>query len=82
MNERICELWSKAGGSFDQGNQHTWPQYTIDEPEKFVELVIQKLSGELTREAFTYKNSDREQEYMQGMLDSASFIKRYFEVAS
>ncbi len=40
MNDRIKELWSQAGGHYDSGNQHTWPQYTIDNPEKFVELII------------------------------------------
>jgi hypothetical protein len=42
MNERIRELWSQAGGHYDSGNQHTWPQYTIDDPEKFAELIIQE----------------------------------------
>ena len=41
MNERIGELWDKAGGHYDRGNQHTWPQYTIDDPEKFAELIVQ-----------------------------------------
>jgi hypothetical protein len=40
MNERIKELWSQAGGHYNSGNQHTWPQYTIDDPEKFAELII------------------------------------------
>lgn len=40
MNERIRELWAKAGGHYDTGNQHTWPQYTIDDPEKFAELIV------------------------------------------
>jgi hypothetical protein len=42
MNERIKELWSQAGGHYDSGNQHTWPQYTIDNPEKFAMLIIKK----------------------------------------
>ncbi len=42
MNERIRELWSQAGGHYDSGNQHTWPQYTIDDPEKFAELIIRE----------------------------------------
>jgi hypothetical protein len=25
------------------GNQHTWPQYTIDDPEKFAELIIESI---------------------------------------
>jgi hypothetical protein len=40
MNERIKELWSQAGGHYDSGNQHTWPQYTIDDPEKFAMLIV------------------------------------------
>ncbi len=40
MNERIRELWLQAGGHYDSGNQHTWPQYTIDDPAKFAELII------------------------------------------
>ncbi len=42
MNDRIKQLWSQAGGHYDSGNQHTWPQYTIDNPEKFAELIIQE----------------------------------------
>ena len=40
MNERIKQLWSQAGGHYDSGNQHTWPQYTIDDPEKFAMLIV------------------------------------------
>jgi len=40
MHDKIKELWSQAGGHYDSGNQHTWPQYTIDNPEKFAELLI------------------------------------------
>jgi hypothetical protein len=42
MNERIRELWAQAGGHYDSGNQHTWPQYTIDNPEKFAELIVRQ----------------------------------------
>lgn len=42
MNERIKELWSKAGGHYNIGNQHTWPEYTITDPEKFVELIVRE----------------------------------------
>jgi len=41
MNERIRELWRQAGGSYNVGNQHTWPQFTIDNPEKFAKLIMQ-----------------------------------------
>jgi hypothetical protein len=40
MNERIKTLWSQAGGHYNSGNQHTWPEYTIDDPKKFAELII------------------------------------------
>ena len=42
MNERIRQLWSQAGGHYDSGNQHTWPQYTIDDPKKFAELIVKE----------------------------------------
>jgi hypothetical protein len=42
LNERIKELWSQAGGHYNSGNQHTWPEYTIDDPEKFAELIIEQ----------------------------------------
>jgi hypothetical protein len=45
MNERIEELWSQAGGHYDSGNQHTWPQYTIDDPKKFAELIVRECVG-------------------------------------
>ena len=50
MNERIKELWEQAGGHYDSGNQHTWPQYTIDNPEKFAMLIVQKCIGILETE--------------------------------
>jgi hypothetical protein len=42
MNERIEELWSQAGGHYNSGNQHTWPEYTIGDPDKFAELIIKE----------------------------------------
>ena len=42
MNERIRQLWSQAGGHYNSGNQHTWPQYTIDDPKKFAELIVRE----------------------------------------
>ena len=43
MNERIQELWKRAGGHYNSGNQHTWPEYTIDDPKKFAELIVAKM---------------------------------------
>jgi len=45
MNERIKQLWSQAEGHYDSGNQHTWPQYTIDDPEKFAMLIVQECAS-------------------------------------
>ena len=42
MNERIRELWLRAGGHYNSGNQHTWPQYTIDDPAKFALLIVRE----------------------------------------
>lgn len=63
MNERIRELWLQAGGHYNSGNQHTWPEYTITDPEKFAELIIRDCAkiadkgtrggiGELMKEHF------------------------------
>jgi hypothetical protein len=50
MNERIRELWTQAGGRYDSGNQHTWPQYTIDDPAKFAESIVREYIGILEEE--------------------------------
>lgn len=42
MNERLKELWSQAGGHYNGGNQHTWPEYTITDPEKFAALIVRE----------------------------------------
>lgn len=40
MNQRIQELWLQAGGHYNGGNQHTWPEYTIADLEKFAQLLV------------------------------------------
>ncbi len=55
MNERIKELWVQAGGHYDSGNQHTWPQYTIDNPEKFAELIVQECAQACMNEGASYE---------------------------
>jgi hypothetical protein len=50
MNERIRQLWTQAGGHYNSGNQHTWPEYTIDNPEKFAELIVRECIGILETE--------------------------------
>lgn len=42
MNENVRNLWRRAGGSYDPGNQNTWAQFTISNPEKFAKLIIQE----------------------------------------
>ena len=51
MNERIKELWSQAGGHYSSGNQHTWPQYTIDDPEKFAELIVLECANAIVNDS-------------------------------
>lgn len=50
MNERIKELWSQAGGHYNGGNQHTWPEYTITDPEKFAELIVEECCSLMNQE--------------------------------
>ena len=47
MNERIQALWKQAGGHYNSGNQHTWPEYTIDDPEKFAELIVRECAEQI-----------------------------------
>jgi len=54
MNERIKQLWSQAGGHYDSGNQHTWPQYTIDDPGKLAELIVREAADIATMNQFQY----------------------------
>ena len=59
MNERIRELWSQAGGHYNGGNQHTWPEYTIDDPEKFAELIVRKCINIVDTEEFDLMTQER-----------------------
>jgi hypothetical protein len=59
MNERIRELWKRAGGHYNRGNQHTWPEYTIDDPKKFAELIV----GECALQCNHNDDMDRILEY-------------------
>ena len=73
MNERIRELWSQAGGHYNSGNQHTWPEYTIDDPEKFAELIV--------RECIAQCEKNAEHEWLgSGSKLSAFNIKEHFGV--
>jgi hypothetical protein len=56
MNERIENLWSQAGGHYNNGNQHTWAQYTIDNPEKFAELIVKECADIATINQHQYNS--------------------------
>jgi hypothetical protein len=68
MNERIEKLWSQAGGHLSQGNQHGWPHYIIDDPEKFAELIEQDVIERLK----TKKNSRYTDIVSDGGMDPRS----------
>jgi hypothetical protein len=71
MNERIQELWKRAGGHYDSGNQHTWPQYTIDDPAKFAELIVKECVKLCEHES----NDDEYDQYDMGQSVKAENIK-------
>lgn len=50
MRERIEQLWKQAGGEFDTGNQWTYPEYKIDNPENFAELVIKECLWQVVKD--------------------------------
>ncbi len=75
MNERIKELWSQAGGHYNSGNQHTWPEYTIDDPKKFAELIVRECAG-----LFPNVYVEIETEYGHTPVVAADYIKKHFGV--
>jgi hypothetical protein len=78
MNERIRELWSKAGGHYDTGNQHTWPQYTIDDPEKFARLIVLECTKVIVFGG--YRNPALGGKYPLTPPEIATMIKEHFGV--
>jgi hypothetical protein len=75
MNERIRELWSQAGGHYNSGNQHTWPEYTIDDPKKFAELIVRECAG------ICHKMAEDSDSYVVHDGDTcAEQIKKHFGV--
>ena len=75
MNERIRELWTQAGGHYNSGDQHTWPEYTIDDPEKFAELIVKECSA-ICQDIDGEDNIDAK----SGRQDCAVEIQEYFGV--
>jgi hypothetical protein len=72
VNERIEKLWYQAGGHYNGGNQHTWPKYTIDNPEKFVELIVQDLIHSMIKR---YGDDDE-----LPIQEIKLFVKEHFEL--
>ena len=75
MNERILELWSQAGGHYNSGNQHTWPEYTIDDPKKFAELIILECV-----EQASIGNGHGNNQWDRALTFAAKNIKKHFGV--
>jgi hypothetical protein len=89
MNERIRELWTQAGGHYNGGNQHTWPEYTIDDPEKFAELIIRECMKVALDERVSDEEIDKSDDiedrcYLRGnnggVVDAVVAIKQHFGV--
>ena len=81
MNDQIQQLWSQAGGHYDGGNQHTWPEYTIDDPEKFAELIVRECAEQIIAKGtdwvdFAPSQTGVRPEYW----DMAQQIKQHFGV--
>ena len=75
MNDQIKTLWKQAVGHYNSGNQHTWPEYTIDDPEKFAELIVRECIWALWTEEC--RTSDlASEEYTRG----SNKIKEHFGV--
>ena len=75
MNDRIRELWTQAGGRYDSGNQHTWPEYIIDDPEKFALLLMRECVA-ICQDVDGEDNIDAR----SGRQDCAVEIKEHFGV--
>jgi hypothetical protein len=81
MNERILELWQQAGGHYDSGNQHTWPQYTIDDPAKFGELIVQEcISINRQRQFSDYEGDSHRVAHNNALLCATSDMFEHFGV--
>ena len=81
MNDRIQALWKQAGGHYNSGNQHTWPEYTIDDPEKFALLIVRECAEQIIAKGtdwvdFAPSQTGVRPEYW----DMAQQIKQHFGV--
>jgi hypothetical protein len=83
MNERIRELWTQAGGHYNSGNQHTWPEYIIDDPEKFALLIVRECIAKAEEEAERYlgfPNLENADMYAKVMYNYQELLKEHFGV--
>ena len=82
MNERIQELWKRAGGHYNRGNQHTWPEYTIDDPKKFAELIVREcmLQCDINQAGNTRLGKDFNEGHFMGVYESFHKIRNHFGV--
>jgi hypothetical protein len=83
MNERIRELWSQAGGHLSQGNQHGWPHYIIDDPEKFAELIVKECASicELNGQSYTHSFTPAKARLAESTSNHCGLmIKKHFGV--
>ena len=85
MNERIKKLRKQAGGHYNSGNQHTWPEYTINDPEKFAELLIKECISivDEQKECLCEEQqywSDHDYGYEMAVNDASMGIKQFFGV--
>ena len=55
MNDRIKELWEQSGGHYSKGDQWKYPEYTIDNPKKFAELIIAECAQACMNEGASYE---------------------------
>jgi hypothetical protein len=81
MNERIRELVKQAGGHYNSGNQHSWPQYTIDDPKKFAELIVKECIETVAKNVYSgFTPSDFSDGADFAYAQAISDIKEHFGV--
>jgi hypothetical protein len=79
MNERIRELVKQAGGHYNSGNQHSWPQYTIDDPKKFAELIVRECITQIN-EAIPDTDCSASGAYKTAKIAAITRVKDHFGV--
>jgi hypothetical protein len=80
MNERIRELWSQAGGHYNGGNQHTWPEYTITDPEKFAELIVRECAELSVNSQYANTKNEYYEGFNEALVYAGNKIRKHFGV--